>query len=93
MTEGGNLTAGRSAWFYIGIIAGSLAAACLLVTLMVWGTMRSIGGDSRSVEETEYRATVGQSTNDRVITACARAEREKQPRTQLSCKHRYDCFS
>ncbi len=36
----------RSAWFYIGIIGGSLAAVFLLVTLMVWGTMRSMGGDS-----------------------------------------------
>jgi protease IV len=36
----------RSAWFYIGVIGGSLAAVFLLVTLMVWGTMRSIGGDS-----------------------------------------------
>jgi protease IV len=36
----------RSAWFYIGIIAGSLAAVCLLVTLMVWFTMRSAGGDA-----------------------------------------------
>ena len=35
----------RSAWFYIGIIAGSLAAVFLLITLMVWATMRSIGGD------------------------------------------------
>src|SRR6267154_1021737 len=33
----------RSAWFYLGIITGSLAAVCLLVTLMVWGTMKSIG--------------------------------------------------
>jgi len=36
----------RSAWFYIGIIAGSLAAVCLLVSLMVWFTMRSAGGDA-----------------------------------------------
>jgi protease-4 len=36
----------RSPWFYIGIIAGSLAAVFLLVTFMVWATMRSIGGDS-----------------------------------------------
>jgi protease-4 len=36
----------RSAWFYLGIITGSLAAVCLLVTLMVWGTMKSIGGGS-----------------------------------------------
>jgi len=36
----------RSAWFYLGIITGSLAVVCLLVTLMVWGTMKSIGGGS-----------------------------------------------
>ena len=34
----------RSAWFYIGVIGGSLAAVCLLLTFMVWATMRSIGG-------------------------------------------------
>src|SRR6266536_2484846 len=39
----------RSAWFYIGIITGSLAAVFLLITLMVWGTMRSIGGDSKGL--------------------------------------------
>lgn len=32
----------RSAWFYLGIIAGSLAAVCLLITFMVWVTMRSV---------------------------------------------------
>jgi protease IV len=37
----------RSAWFYIGIIAASLAAVCLLISFMVWTTMRSVtGGDS-----------------------------------------------
>jgi protease IV len=36
----------RSAWFYVGIIAGSLAAVFLLVTAMVWFTMRSSGGDA-----------------------------------------------
>jgi len=39
----------RSAWFYIGIITGSLAAVFLLVALMVWGTMRSIGGDGKGL--------------------------------------------
>jgi protease-4 len=34
----------RSAWFYLGIIAGSLAAVFLLVTGMVWLTMRSVSG-------------------------------------------------
>jgi protease-4 len=35
----------RSPWFYIGIIAGSLAAVFLLITFMVWTTMRSVSGD------------------------------------------------
>jgi protease-4 len=33
----------RSAWFYVGVIGGSLAAVFLLISLMVWGTMRSMG--------------------------------------------------
>jgi protease-4 len=36
----------RSAWFYIAVIGGSFAAVCLLVTLMVWATMRSVTGSS-----------------------------------------------
>jgi protease-4 len=39
----------RSAWFYIGIITGSLAAVCLLVWMMVWWTMRSVGGDNKGL--------------------------------------------
>jgi protease IV len=39
----------RSAWFYIGIITGSMAAVCLLITLMVWGTVKSIGGDGKGL--------------------------------------------
>jgi protease-4 len=35
----------RSPWFYAGIIGGSLAAVFLLITFMVWTTMRSVGGD------------------------------------------------
>src|SRR6202453_3011169 len=38
----------HSAWFYIGIIMGSLAAVCLLVTLMVWAAMRSTTGSGSS---------------------------------------------
>ena len=38
----------RSVWFYLGIIAGSLAALFLLVTGTVWLTMRSVGGGSSS---------------------------------------------
>src|SRR5258707_15420986 len=39
----------RSAWFYIGIITGSLAAACLVITLMGWGAMRSIGAEGKGL--------------------------------------------
>jgi protease-4 len=38
----------RSAWFYIAVIGGSFAAVCLLVTLMVWATMRSVAGNGSS---------------------------------------------
>jgi protease-4 len=38
----------HSAWFYIGIIVGSLAAVCLLITVMVWATMRSVTGSDSS---------------------------------------------
>ncbi len=38
----------RSAWFYIGIIAGSAAVVCLLVSFMVWTTMRSVTGGNAS---------------------------------------------
>jgi len=36
----------RSAWFYTGVIGGSLAAVFLLFSLMAWGMMRLIGGNS-----------------------------------------------
>ncbi len=48
----------RSAWFYIGIIAGSLAAVFLLVTAMVWFTMRSSGGDAGGFGLNEDRIAV-----------------------------------
>ncbi|HEY6413649.1 MAG TPA: signal peptide peptidase SppA [Edaphobacter sp.] len=40
----GFVPARRSAWFYIGVIGGSFAAVFLLVSLMVWFTMRSNDG-------------------------------------------------
>lgn len=36
----------RSPWFYIGIIAGSAAAVALLISFMVWMTVRSAGGNA-----------------------------------------------
>ena len=38
----------RSAWFYVGIIAGSLVALCLLISFMVWITMRAAGSSDAS---------------------------------------------
>jgi protease IV len=38
----------RSALFYIGIIIGSLAAVCVLLTFMAWVTMRSVNDDNAS---------------------------------------------
>ena len=37
---------GHSAWFWLAIIGGSLAGVVLLFTLMVWGIVKSIGGES-----------------------------------------------
>jgi len=36
----------RSAWFWISVIGGSLAVIALLITLMIWGTVHSLTGDS-----------------------------------------------
>lgn len=39
----------RSAWFYIGIICGCIAAVFLLFSAMVWYTARSLSGNSSSL--------------------------------------------
>ncbi|HZY64134.1 MAG TPA: signal peptide peptidase SppA [Edaphobacter sp.] len=36
----------RSPWFYIGIITGSVAAVVLLISFMVWMTVRSASGNA-----------------------------------------------
>lgn len=36
----------RSPWFWVGVIGGSFALIALLITAMVWSTVRSINGDS-----------------------------------------------
>jgi protease-4 len=38
----------HSAWFYVGIIGGSLAAACFLISFMVWVTVRSVSDSDDS---------------------------------------------
>jgi protease-4 len=40
----------RSAWFWIAVIGGSFAVICLLITAMIWSTVRSLNGDSASID-------------------------------------------
>jgi protease-4 len=40
----------RSAWFWIAVFGGSFALIALLITAMVWSTVRSINGDSASID-------------------------------------------
>ena len=36
----------RSAWFWIAVLGGSFAVVALLITAMVWATVRSLNGES-----------------------------------------------
>jgi protease-4 len=36
----------RSGWFWVAVIGGSFAVIALLITAMVWSTVRSLSGDS-----------------------------------------------
>jgi protease-4 len=36
----------HSGWFWVAIIGGSLAGVVILLTLMVWGIVKSVSGDS-----------------------------------------------
>jgi protease-4 len=38
----------RSAWFWVAIIGGSFAVIALLITAMIWSTVRSLSGDDSS---------------------------------------------
>ena len=40
----------HSGWFWVSIIGGSLAVVVLLLTLMVWGIVKSVSGDSASID-------------------------------------------
>ena len=40
----------RSAWFWVAVIGGSFALVALLITAMIWSTVRSINGDSASID-------------------------------------------
>lgn len=48
----------RSAGFYIGIIAGSAVVLFLLLWLMAWGTMRSLGDNSMGLGSTDRIAVI-----------------------------------
>jgi protease-4 len=56
----------RSAWFYVSVIGGSAAAICLLLTFMVWATMRSVSGFSGSLRLSNSQ--IGVIDVDGVIT-------------------------
>lgn len=40
----------RSAWFYIGVIGGSFALVALLITGMIWSTVRSLNGQGETID-------------------------------------------
>jgi protease-4 len=40
----------RSGWFWIAVFGGSFALVALLITAMVWSTVRSLSGDSASLD-------------------------------------------
>ena len=40
----------RSGWFWVAVIGGSFALIALLITAMVWSTVRSLSGDSASLD-------------------------------------------
>jgi protease IV len=40
----------RSGWFWVAVIGGSFALVALLITAMVWSTVRSLSGDSASLD-------------------------------------------
>jgi protease-4 len=40
----------RSGWFWVAVIGGSFAIVALLITAMVWSTVRSLSGDSATID-------------------------------------------
>jgi protease-4 len=57
----------RSAWFWIAVIGGSLALIALLITAMVWSTVRSLNGDSASIDGFGGGSKIGVIDIDGVI--------------------------
>jgi protease-4 len=40
----------RSPWFYVAVIGGSFAVIALLITAMIWSTVRSLNGDTTTID-------------------------------------------
>ena len=49
----------RPAWFYIAVIGGSFAAVALLITAMIWSTVRALNGQSGSLDGFGTGAKIG----------------------------------
>jgi len=57
----------RSPWFWVAIFGGSFAVIALLITAMVWSTVRSLSGDSGSSLDGFGGAKIGVIDIDGVI--------------------------
>jgi protease IV len=57
----------HSGWFWVAIIGGSLAAVALLITAMVWSTVRSLSGDSTATLDGFGGSKIGVIDLDGVI--------------------------
>ena len=57
----------RSPWFWVAVIGGSFALIALLITAMVWSTVKSINGDSASLDGFGVGSKIGVIDIDGVI--------------------------
>jgi protease-4 len=57
----------RSGWFWVAVIGGSFAAVALLITAMVWSTVRSLSGDESGSIDGFGGAKIGVIDLDGVI--------------------------
>ena len=58
----------RSPWFWVAVIGGSFAAVALLITLMIWSTVKSISGDESGSIDGFGGSRIGVIDIDGVIT-------------------------
>ena len=57
----------RSPWFWVAVIGGCFALIALLITAMVWSTVKSINGDSASLDGFGVGSKIGVIDIDGVI--------------------------